>query len=136
MQITLVHQVAADFLAVSVSKQHIVRQYHSGPGLAIGLQTAVDVLEKVQLLVAGGESKVVPAGDLAALLSTEGRICKDQIEVTKNFSLIGQSISQQNLAVDVVEHGIHQSQAVGVVNQFAAGEGFFRSNLAWSASRS
>ena len=86
MQITLVHQVAADFLAVSVSKQHIVRQYHSGPGLAIGLQTAVDVLEKVQLLVAGGESEVISGGTLAALLGTERWIGKNQIEVVEGFA--------------------------------------------------
>lgn len=38
MQITLVHQVAADLLAVSVSKQHIVGQHYGSPGLAVGFR--------------------------------------------------------------------------------------------------
>ena len=124
MQITLVHQVAADFLAVSVSKQHIVRQHHSSPCLAVGLQAAVDVLEKVQLLVAGGESEVIPGGTLAALLGAERRIGEHQVKVVEGFALVGQGVGQQNLTVDVVEHGVHQSQTVSVVDQLAAGEGF------------
>ena len=38
---------------------------------------------------------------------------------------MGQGIGQQNLTVDVVEHGVHQSQTVCVVNQLAASEGLF-----------
>ena len=72
MQITLVHQVTADLLAVAVSKKHIVRQHHGSPGLSIGLQAAVDVLEEVELFVAGGESEIISGGTLAALLGAEG----------------------------------------------------------------
>lgn len=88
VQITLVHQVAADFLPVAVGKKHIVRQHHCGPGLTVGLQTALDVLEEVQLLVAGGESEVIPGGTLAALLGTEGRIGEHQVKVVEGFALV------------------------------------------------
>ena len=72
MQIALVHQVTANLLAVAVGKEHIVRQHHGGTSLVVGFQAAVDVLEEVQLLVAGGEGEVVPGGALAALLGAEG----------------------------------------------------------------
>lgn len=89
MQITLVHQVTADFLAVAISKKHIVRQHHGGSGFAVGFQAAVDVLEEVQLFVAGGESEVIPRGALAALFGAERRIGKHQIKVVEGFALIG-----------------------------------------------
>lgn len=37
MQSTLVHQVTADLFAVTIGKEHIVRQHHSSPSLAICL---------------------------------------------------------------------------------------------------
>lgn len=83
------------------------------------------MLEEVQLFVAGGESEVIPRGALAALFGTERRIGKHQIKVVEGFALIGEGIGQQNLTVDVVEHGVHQSQTVCVVNQLAASEGLF-----------
>ena len=125
VQITLIHQVATDLLAVAVGKKHIVQQYYGGPSLIVGFQAAVDVLEEVQLLVAGGESEVIPGGTLAALLGAEGRIGKHQVKVVEGFTLIREGVGQQNLTVDVVEHGIHQRQPMGVVNQLTAGEGFF-----------
>ena len=74
MQITLVHQVAADLLTIAVCKQHIVRQHHSDPGLSIGLQAAVDMLEEVQLFVAGGKNEIISGSTFATFLGTEGRI--------------------------------------------------------------
>ena len=83
VQITLVHQVTADLLAVAVGKEHIVRQHHGSPGLVIGFQAAVDVLEKVELLVAGGKVKssrvarsppfLVPKGGLVSTKSKSWR---------------------------------------------------------------
>ena len=55
MQIAFIHQVAANFFSITIGKEHIVRQHYSGPGFAVGLQAAVDMLEEVQLFVAGGE---------------------------------------------------------------------------------
>ena len=74
--------------------------------------------------VGGGESEVIPGGTLAALLGAERRIGEHQVKVVEGFALVGQGVGQQNLTVDVVEHGVHQSQTVCVVNQLAAGEGF------------
>ena len=89
VQITLVHQVAADLLTVTIGKEHIIRQHHSSPCLTICLQAAVNVLEEVQLLVTGREGEVIPGGALAALLGAERRICKHQIKVVDGFALIG-----------------------------------------------
>ena len=44
MQITLVHQVNADFLTLAVGKEDVIRQDHSGAGLSVPVQTAVNVL--------------------------------------------------------------------------------------------
>ena len=88
VQITLVHQVTADLLAVAVGKEHIVRQHHGSPGLVIGFQAAVDVLEKVELLVAGGESEIISGGTLAALLGAEGRIGEHQVKVVESLALV------------------------------------------------
>ena len=123
MQITLVHQVAADFLAVAVSKEHIVRHHHRR--FSGGFQKGVDVLKEVQLLVAGGEGEVISGGALAALLGAERRIGKHQVKIMESPALVGQGIGQQNLTVDVVQHGVHQSQTVGVVDQLTAGEALF-----------
>lgn len=87
------------------------------------------MLEKVQLLVAGGKSEVISGGALAALLGAEGRIGEHQVKVVEGFTLIREGIGQQNLAVNVVEHGVHQSQAMSVVNKLAAGKGFFSLEL-------
>ena len=125
MQITLIHQVATDLLTVAIGKEHIIRQYHGGPSLAIGFQAAVDVLEKVQLLVAGGESEVISGGTLAALLGAEGRIGKHQVKVMECLALVGQGIGQQNLTVNIVQHGVHQRQPMSVVDQLTAGECLF-----------
>ena len=126
MQITLVHQVTADLLPIAVGKEHVIGQHHSGPAVALGIRSqAVNVLEKVQLLVAGGEGEVIPCGTLAALLGAKGGIGEHQIEVAEHFARIGQRIRQQDLAVDPVEHGIHQRQTVGIVDQLTTGECLF-----------
>jgi hypothetical protein len=51
VQVALVHQVAADVGAHIAFKQHVVGQHHGGA--AAGLEAAVDVLQKGELLVAG-----------------------------------------------------------------------------------
>ena len=122
VKIALVHEVGADFLAVAVGKEDVVRQNHSGAGSSAGVQAPVDVLEEIQLLVAGGEREVVAGGAFAAFFCAEGGICEDKVIILHGFAQIGEGVAQENLSPDVVEHGIHKGKAVGVVDQFAAGE--------------
>ena len=46
------------------------------------------MLEKVELLVAGGESEIISGGTLAALLGAERRIGKHQVEVVESLALV------------------------------------------------
>lgn len=84
VEIALVHQVQPDLFSVPVGKERVVRQDHSSP--AAPFQGAVDVLEKVQLFVAGGEGQVVPGGPLPAFLGAKGRIGQHQVVVFEAFS--------------------------------------------------
>ena len=46
MQITLLHQVTADTLAIAIGEQNIVRQNDRRTRLPCLIQTAIDVLQK------------------------------------------------------------------------------------------
>ena len=80
------------------------------------------MLQKVQLLVAGGVSEVVTGGTLATLLRSKGGIGEHYVITPHSFAEIGQGIAQRDGPLHVVQHGVHQSQTVGVVYQFHAGE--------------
>ena len=80
------------------------------------------MLKKIQLLVAGGKGEVVTGGTLAPFLGAKGRIGEHQIKTMEIFALIRKGIRKQNFSLYVVQHGIHQSQTVGIMNQFAAGK--------------
>lgn len=79
MQVALLHQVAADTLTITVSEQDIVRQNNCRTSLARLIQTAVDVLQEIQLLIAGGECEVITGSPFTALLGSKGRIGQDNI---------------------------------------------------------
>ena len=121
MEAALVHQVHPDLFSVAVGKEHVVRQYHRGP--AAPFQRTVDVLEKVQLFVAGGEGQVLPGGPLPAFLGAKRRVGQDQVVVFEAFAQAGEGIPQHDFPVHVVEHGVHQSQPMGIMDQFAPGKG-------------
>ena len=123
MQIALIHQVDTNPFAVTVGKKHIVRQHYGSTRLAVSLQAAVDMLQEVQLLVARGIGKVVARCTLAAFFRTEGRIGQHHIIALHLLAHVGKRITQNNFALDVMQHRVHQRQAVRIMHQLAAGEG-------------
>lgn len=55
--------------------------FGGGAGMAVALQAAVDVLEKIELFVAGWVGEVVAGGALTAFFCAEGRIGEDEVVV-------------------------------------------------------
>lgn len=82
------------------------------------------MLQKIQLLVAGGKGKIVTSGPFAAFLCAKGRIGEHQIIAFHILACGGQGVGKQNFPFNTVQHGVHQGQTVRVVHQLAAGEGF------------
>lgn len=91
---------------------------------AAALEAAVNMLQKIQLLVAGGKGKIVTSGPFAAFLCAKGRIGEHQIIAFHILACGGQGVGKQNFPFNTVQHGVHQGQTVRVVHQLAAGEGF------------
>ena len=125
VEVAFLHEVAADGLAVAVGEEDVVRQDDGGARLAVRLEAAVDVLEEVELLVARRVGEVVARGALAALFRAEGGICEDDVVAFQALAEVREGVAEVDLALDAVEHGVHEREAVGVVDEFAAGEGFF-----------
>jgi hypothetical protein len=76
VQVALVHQVGAYQFPSVALEQHIIGHYHGST--ATGLEAAVDVLQKAELLITGGEGEVGARGEPTALLITERRVGEDQ----------------------------------------------------------
>lgn len=87
------------------------------------------MLQEVQLLVAGGEGEVITGGTLTAFLGTKGRVGQNHIEILHGCAHAGQGIAQLDFAVNVMEHGVHQSQTVGIMDKLTAGKGFISLKL-------
>ena len=123
VQIALIHQVDTNLFAVTVGKQHIVRQHYGSARLAVSLQAAVDMLQEVQLLVARGIGEVVTRCALTAFFRAEGRIGQHNVIALHFLAHVGKRITQNNFALDIMQHSIHQRQAVRIMHQLTAGEG-------------
>ena len=82
------------------------------------------MLEKVELLIACGESEVITGGSFSAFLCSKRRVGENQAVALHGLAHIGQRIAINNLAINAVEHGVHQRQTVRVMNKLAAGKGF------------
>ena len=80
------------------------------------------MLEEVQLLIAGWESKVIAGGTFAAFLRTKRWIGQDNIIALQLFSEVGKGVTEINGTADIVQHGVHQGQSVGIMHQFTAGK--------------
>ena len=74
------------------------------------------------MFVAGGVGEVVPCGALTALFRPKGGIGEDHVIALHSLAQVGQGIAQSDGSLHIVEHGVHQGQAVGVVYQLAAGK--------------
>lgn len=120
MKCAFVHQVPADLGSNAGLEQHVIRQDYGCP--ASGFQGPVHMLEKGELLVAGGVGEIVPGGTAAAPGSSKGRICQDQIGLGQAFSWFTQGVSQSDyaffFAFHAVEQAVHQSQTPGSGNEF------------------
>ena len=53
MQITLLHQVLTNALTIAIGKKYVIREHDRSAGITGSIQAAIDMLEKVQLLIAG-----------------------------------------------------------------------------------
>src|SRR6266480_2835815 len=125
MHLALLQQLAPDSLTGPALEKHIVRHNHgSAP---INLEQRLDMLDKVQLLVAGARPEVVAhnhAG-LALLvtllvhksdtaLAPKGRIGQDDIEILARVT--AQTIGDANrrlaifVAADTVQKEVHHAQ--------------------------
>ena len=124
VEVAFFHEVAADGLAVAVSEEHVVRQDDGGARLAVRLEAAVDVLEEVQLLVARHVGEVVAGGALAAFFRAEGRIREDDVVAFEALAEVREGVAEVDGALDAVQHGVHEREAVRIVDELAAGEGF------------
>ena len=126
VQVALLHEVAADGLTVAIGEKDIVGQDDGGARLAVMLEAAVDVLEEVELLVARRVGEVVARRALAALLRAERRIRQYDIIILEALAKVGQRVAEVDWAVDAVQHGVHEREAVRVMDELTAGKGFFR----------
>ena len=71
------------------------------------IQATVDVLQEVQLFVAGGESKVVTGSTFSSFLGAEGRICQNDIIAFHFLTKVGQCITKIDGAVNIMQHSVH-----------------------------
>ena len=124
MKIAFIHQITTDFLSVTISKKHVIRQNYRRSGLTVCFQTAVNVLEEIQLLVAGQEGQIITAGPLTAPLGAKGRIGQYHVIILQLLPFVGQGVPQGDFTFNIMEHSIHQCQSMSIVYQLTAGEGF------------
>ena len=80
------------------------------------------MLQKVQLLVAGGVGEVITGGTFAALFCSKRRIGEDYIIAPHTLAQIGQGVTQNNSSLNIMQHGVHQGQTVGIVYQLRTSE--------------
>ena len=74
MQVAVLGEDLEDFAGL-VREQAVVGQHHRGA--SAGLEHGQDVLDEVELLVAGRDGEVVAVGGLVRALRAEGRIGED-----------------------------------------------------------
>ncbi len=81
------------------------------------------MLQEAELLVAGGISEVIPAGQTAAFFGAERRIGQDQRGVWQRLALGAEGVAVADAAVDAVQHQVHHCQTVSILNMFHAVKG-------------
>jgi len=126
VQAAFVHEVAADGGAVALGKEHVIREHDGGAGVAVRAQAAVDVLEEVELFVAGLVGEVVAGGALAALFRAKGRVREHDVVARELFAKVREGVAEVDRPLDAVQHGVHEGEAVRVVYELTAGEGLLR----------
>ncbi len=97
-------------LAGLVGEEAVVGQHHGGP--PAGLQDRQDVLDEVELFVAGGDGEVVAVGGLVRPLGAEGRVGQDHVEAVGRRGLVDR-VAQHDFGLQAVQEEVHQGQPAG-----------------------
>jgi hypothetical protein len=85
VEVALLHEVLSDVFADAGLEEDIVRQDDGGAS-ACG-EAPVDVLDEAELLVAGGEGKIVAGGQTAAFFGAERRVGEVQRGLRQRLAL-------------------------------------------------
>lgn len=125
VQVAFVHQVAADLRADVAFKQHIVRHHHGGA--PAGGQSAVDMLQKAELFVAGRKGEIGAAWQAAAFFGAERRIGQNQRRFRQRFAFRAERVAVMNARaaferIQPVQHQVHQRQPMRVLHMLHAVE--------------
>ena len=74
MQVAFIHEIGANFRTIAIGKEHVIRQNYRRPRLAILFETLIDVLEEIELFVAGDDIQIIAGRAFAAFFRAKGRI--------------------------------------------------------------
>ena len=118
-------------LARLIREQAVVGQHHGRP--SAGLQGRQDVLDEVQLLVAGRDGEVVAVGGLVRALGAERRVGQDHIEPVGRRGFVDR-VAQNDVRLDPVKEEVHQGQPARAGNQVLPVVGLLLTRLAVSRS--
>ena len=80
------------------------------------------MLEERELLVRRREREVVACRQPTALLRPERRVRHDDVGLRQLLSRRGERVAELHVAVDAVEHQVHQGEAVRVLHELHAEE--------------
>jgi len=107
VQIALVHQVGSNATSYPFLKQHVVRQNHGRSPAR--LEGSINVLQKIELRVAGFEGKIMSRRSAAAAsLGAEWRIGHDDIGFRQLLSDAAQRVATDQISMHAVQHAVHQ----------------------------
>ena len=121
VKVTLLHEIIADIATGIVFKEDVIGEDDSGA--SVGLEVAVDMLEEGKLFVCGGVGEIAACGHPAAFFGAKGGIAEDDIGGREGFAKGGEGITDEDIAVDVVEHEVHHGEAMGILDKFNAIKG-------------
>ena len=138
LQAAFLQQVAAHFLAGAALEQYVVRHHHRGA--AVDLEQRVDVLDEVELLVAGRGPEILADDDLIfllrvaflvheqqTLLLAEGRVGEHHriLAAPRRGQTVMPAVDDDLVAADAVQIGVHRAHAADLGRQLHALDQFF-----------
>ena len=106
VQVAVLHE-HLEHLAGLALEQAVVRQDHRGA--SAGLEDGEDVLDEVELLVAGLDGEIVAVGGLVRALGAEGRIGEHHVVTLAAVRLVN-GVAELDVRFDAVQEEIHQRQ--------------------------
>ena len=106
VQVAVLHQNLEDLAGLAL-EQAVVRQHHRGA--SAGLEHRQDVLDEVELLVAGLDGEVVAVGRLVRALGAEGRIGEHHVVTLAAVRLVD-GVAEVDVRLDAVQKQIHQRE--------------------------